>query len=290
MATKASKVVTPEMLYSGNCQLQNFGDDERLCFLGSVYDLVSLCNFFESTLIGSITEKTLANYVNNGLISTGAYIAMQDNQLKHRAYHPFSIIELLTAFNLAKGNWLNPERDTRIARLTQQDIYVGRLACLEHGLASELYQASVKYKISQFCYFRFKPLLKEDHAAYFEKNVAPELDEDMDPLTFRTLYYAHKSAYNEWPYPMNYGADVHKYYVMAQNVLRNIFITEENVEKYIACNEMFYRSTFTYWYNMYIKNIIDKLPKDLPDFDCGGFSKPKAESKPEPKNQSNSNQ
>jgi hypothetical protein len=86
---KKSKVVTREQFYSGDYEPQNVGDDEQVNLLGAVYDLVSLCKFVLKTSIGSITDKSLTNYVNNGLISTGGYIAMQDNQLKHRSYHPF---------------------------------------------------------------------------------------------------------------------------------------------------------------------------------------------------------
>lgn len=263
--SKKSKVITREMFYSDECKFQDFGDDEQVNLLGSVYDLVSLCNFVETTSIGSITDKSLTNYVNNGLISTGGYIAMQDNQLKHRSYHPFSIIELITAFNLAKGNWLEPDSKIRIARLTTQDIYVGRLACLEHGLADKLYQASVKYKICQFCYFRFKPLLKEDFVTYFEDTILPN-HKEVDVEMFRGFYEYHKRKYNALPLPKNYGYDVHKCYEMAKKELKKQFITEDNIERYIACNEMFYRSTFTYWYNTYINSIIENLPKTLPEF------------------------
>lgn len=73
-----------------------------------------------------ITRTTLLRYVQCGFV-------MKPKQLPSRQtgdriyYHPLAIIEAMTATLLFRGDFLEPKSALRIARLTDVDIFIGRL-------------------------------------------------------------------------------------------------------------------------------------------------------------------
>ena len=212
--------------------------------VGRGYDLVSFMNFISKVKNITITSKTLDNYIKKGYMSKGNDIDLSTNQLNHRMYHPLSIVEYLTAFCLLHGSWLTDdkkdpnEKKFGIARATSQDIFIGRLAFLKNGYALKLAKACEQYKIYPFAIHTF--------------------------YTFEHFYYSESGGI--WANPINFYDDLVPCYEQAIKMLQKQFGTEENVKKYIAYNEMIYRSTFLYWYDRYIEDIIKNIPKELPEF------------------------
>ena len=233
--------------------------------IGKGYDLVSFQSFVNKVENMTISPKTLNNYIDKGHVSKGWYIDSRTNQHKHRMYHPFSIVEYLTASRLMSGSWItndlkNPNlKKFSIARATSQDVFIGRLAFLKNGYAQKLCQNCVAFGIEPFGLYLF------DTDNYFK-------------------YYEPMNGL--WAYPDNHEDAIFSCYDQAKKMLLEQFGEQSDIDAYIAYNEMIYRRTFTFLYNKYIEDIVANSPKSLPEFDGGGFSKPKAESK----TPSNSNQ
>ena len=213
--------------------------------VGEGYDFVSFKNFIEKVENTTITDKTINNYIDQGYMSKGWYIDSPTNQCLHRMYHPFSILEYLTAFHLLRGSWLGDykkasnEKQFRLAQATNQDIFIGRLAFLRNGYAQKIYQACQHYKLYPFGGYYF------DTRKYFGY-IEPD-----------NGFYA---------LPCNFDNDLFPCYDHAAQMLEKQFLSKENVEAYIAYCEMIYRCTFKYFYYKYIEDIVKNIPKELPQF------------------------
>lgn len=75
-----------------------------------------------------LTRSTILRYVQLGFLMNPKKKAKRITKDGNRIYYNrLAIIEAMTAYLLFKGSWLTPSSNARIARLTEADVYLGRL-------------------------------------------------------------------------------------------------------------------------------------------------------------------
>lgn len=75
------------------------------------------------------TKASIARYMQDGLVMRPLQRKKRIDNKERAYYHPLVIIEIMTAILLFRGDFLEYRSRRRIARLTDRDVFWGRLNC-----------------------------------------------------------------------------------------------------------------------------------------------------------------
>ena len=87
-------------------------------------------NGFEST------KASIARYMQDGLVMRPLQKNTRKEKEERAFYHPLTIIEIMTVMLLFRGDFLEYKSKSRIARITDRDLFLGRLMFYSESITS----------------------------------------------------------------------------------------------------------------------------------------------------------
>lgn len=148
------------------------------------------------------TKASIARYMQDGLVMRPLQRRKRKENVERAYYNPLVIIEIMTAILLFRGDFLEYKSRRRIARLTDRDLFLGRLNCYLHLFKHSpmdiddfyikyFYTSIDRYMLNNF----YEPKLYMDkyHISEYLKCFEAFFDSSLDLRHFDELSRAYKS-------------------------------------------------------------------------------------------------
>lgn len=169
------------------------------------------------------TKASIARYMQDGLVMRPLQRKKRKDNEERAYYHPLVIIEIMTAILLFRGDFLEYRSRRRIARLTDRDVFLGRLNCYLHLFynhydidTNEFYTSIDRYMFNDFNEPQKLYMNQYNISVYFR-----HFDSFFDELLKSQKYAGLVEAYKAFASNI-YIATFNHLYQKHEKILRNI--------------------------------------------------------------------
>lgn len=162
------------------------------------------------------TKASISRYMQDGLVMRPLQKPTRQPNEERAYYHPLAIIEVMTAILLFRGDYLQYKSQQRIARLTDRDLFFGRVCHYAnlfpaHLVGLEQYYTSIdNYPYEEFEY-KNRLVMNYKSIKFYQSFISKKFDEELNLREEQQLSKAYKNfSYFVYADTFNHLCKIHE--------------------------------------------------------------------------------
>lgn len=162
------------------------------------------------------TKASISRYMQDGLVMRPLQKPTRQKKEERAYYHPLAIIEVMAAILLFRGDYLEYKSQQRIARLTDRDLFYGRICHYANLFPTRLiglekYYTSIdNYPFEEFEY-KNKLIMNYKSVKSYQTFISKKLDEELGLREEQHLSKAYKNfSYFVYADTFNHLCKIHE--------------------------------------------------------------------------------